>query len=408
MATEEKTIVGAVNEINSKTITLEKDDTSFNGIDDTIHNELNTDNKTIIGGINEVKSQIKDIANKIGKNEDGSDIELPTTAKTIKGSITELFQNVSNGKQLIATAITDKGVTTGSDSTFQNMANNIRNIKGENVNGMVFEMNGKKYKITKDENGLKGSIVTYSISTASGNFTSSNINTTINYGDSYNTIISPKEGYDFVSATVSMGGIDITSTSVNGNIINIDNVDEDISINIKVNKSLIFYNISMSLNNSSSNNNNIFIEKNKTYYNNIIANNGYLINKVTINGEEKLVNATSYDVEIPNVPNNITINVETLKIDNYITDGLICNLVLKDGNVFDTITGNNVSSDLIEDIDITNNCFKLKPGIEIKTIDINEGFSFDSSIKSDFSKNILYPFSFNGRTGLNCIYSNSS
>lgn len=49
-------------DIEGKQITLVEDDTSFNGIDDTVHNELNTNNKTIIGGINEVNSQCKDIA----------------------------------------------------------------------------------------------------------------------------------------------------------------------------------------------------------------------------------------------------------------------------------------------------------------------------------------------------------
>ena len=77
-----------------------------------------------------IDSQFKDIANEIGKNEDGSDIELPTTDKTIKGAITELFQNVSNGKTLVANAITDKGVNTLATDTFQTMATNISNITG--------------------------------------------------------------------------------------------------------------------------------------------------------------------------------------------------------------------------------------------------------------------------------------
>ena len=51
--------------IKSTQIVLEKDDTSFNGIDDTTHDTLTTTNKTIIGGINEVNSQCKDIAKKI-------------------------------------------------------------------------------------------------------------------------------------------------------------------------------------------------------------------------------------------------------------------------------------------------------------------------------------------------------
>lgn len=48
-------------DIKSTQIVLEKDDTSFKGIDDTTHDTLTTTNKTIIGGINEVNSQCKDI-----------------------------------------------------------------------------------------------------------------------------------------------------------------------------------------------------------------------------------------------------------------------------------------------------------------------------------------------------------
>ena len=54
--------------------------------------------------------------------------ELPTTAKTLKGAIAETFQSVSSGKTLIASAITDKGVTTSNNDTFQTMANNIKSI----------------------------------------------------------------------------------------------------------------------------------------------------------------------------------------------------------------------------------------------------------------------------------------
>ena len=41
----------------------------------------------------------------------------------------ELKTSVSNGKSLIASAITDKGVSTASNATFQTMSNNIRSIQ---------------------------------------------------------------------------------------------------------------------------------------------------------------------------------------------------------------------------------------------------------------------------------------
>lgn len=55
---------------------------------------------------------------------------MPTTDKNVKGAIKELFQDVSNGKTLVANAITDKGVNTLATDTFQTMATNISNISG--------------------------------------------------------------------------------------------------------------------------------------------------------------------------------------------------------------------------------------------------------------------------------------
>ena len=64
---------------------------------------LNTTNKTVIGAINEVNTELA-----------------------------EVKQSVSNGKSLIASAITDKGIETLSDATFQTMADNIRLIQTSN------------------------------------------------------------------------------------------------------------------------------------------------------------------------------------------------------------------------------------------------------------------------------------
>ena len=80
------------------------------------------------GALQEAGSQIKDIENEIGS------ATLNTSAQDLKSAINEVFLSVSNGKQLIATAITDKGVETSSDSTFQTMATNIKNISSANIN----------------------------------------------------------------------------------------------------------------------------------------------------------------------------------------------------------------------------------------------------------------------------------
>lgn len=71
--------------------------------------------------------------------------ELSTTAKTLKGAINEVFQGVDNGKTLIASAITDKGIATSNNDTFQTMADNISKI-----NSVITDVNINSYNILKD------------------------------------------------------------------------------------------------------------------------------------------------------------------------------------------------------------------------------------------------------------------
>lgn len=168
-------------------INLVEDDTSMEGIDDTVHDTLETDDKRIIGGINEVNAKLKDIVKEIGKNEDGSDIELPTTDKTIKGAITELFQNVSNGKQLIATAITDKGVTTSSDSTFQTMATNIGNISGGS--GTIINMSDKTVHFSIDDFYRALNDITVNSDTYTSIFDNTTFNTLKTLHDTYGAMV---------------------------------------------------------------------------------------------------------------------------------------------------------------------------------------------------------------------------
>lgn len=49
--------------------------------------------------------------------------------KELTQKVDQCFQSVSNGKSLVASAITDMGVETASDATFETIANNIGNIE---------------------------------------------------------------------------------------------------------------------------------------------------------------------------------------------------------------------------------------------------------------------------------------
>lgn len=63
------------------------------------------------------------------QGHDASYFGTATQYTELSSKYDQLFQSVSNGKSLIASAITGKGVSTASDATFQQMATNIGNIK---------------------------------------------------------------------------------------------------------------------------------------------------------------------------------------------------------------------------------------------------------------------------------------
>ena len=107
-------------------------------------NTLSTIQKEIPKAINEVNDKINsietDLQNVVIYNPDDTNEDFITadniafsdsnfTATNVKGAISELFQSASNGKQLIANAITGKGIPTNKNDSFQTMATNIGNIQ---------------------------------------------------------------------------------------------------------------------------------------------------------------------------------------------------------------------------------------------------------------------------------------
>lgn len=71
-------------------------------------------------------------------NYDNSATSDIITSDNVQGAIDQLFTSVSEGKELIASAVTDKGVQTPADATFNTIADNIKNIAtGLNSNNML-------------------------------------------------------------------------------------------------------------------------------------------------------------------------------------------------------------------------------------------------------------------------------
>ena len=57
----------------------------------------------------------------------------PVQNKVVTKKLNEVFQSVSDGKSKVAAAITDKGVSTAADATFDIMADNIKKIEGGTI-----------------------------------------------------------------------------------------------------------------------------------------------------------------------------------------------------------------------------------------------------------------------------------
>lgn len=77
-------------------------------------------------------------------------------ATNVEEALLELFQYVSNGKEVIASAITDMGIDTLATATFQEMSNNIRKINSSaiqlnSISDMTIDKN-KSFNITYSTN----------------------------------------------------------------------------------------------------------------------------------------------------------------------------------------------------------------------------------------------------------------
>ena len=114
---------------------------------------------------NEVNNKIDDCVNKTDYNAKISSIEDKIISSVdglaseeyVDTKFNEVFQNVSNGKFLIASAITDKGIYASDDETFQELSDKIDLIKvappGTNIVGYVDEQNDIYLSLSDLENG---------------------------------------------------------------------------------------------------------------------------------------------------------------------------------------------------------------------------------------------------------------
>ena len=166
---------------------------------DKIDNNLETKDKTIIGAINEIQNSYAtaEYVDVNLKKTSGDLTNLQTNNKTnLVGAINELFQNANNGKELIASAI---GEPLNAEDTFSAMSNDINGLlsqfKTNMMNNGITVESGDKFKSLIDKiatmveegssKGIKfatGSLDTFKFSK---NYQTLNFNTPIGFVPTY-------------------------------------------------------------------------------------------------------------------------------------------------------------------------------------------------------------------------------
>lgn len=97
----------------------------FNGSDyDILYPQVNLSNVSGSISINNISGNLP--ATRVSYSNSSTSSII--TGSNVQLAIDQLFQSVSNGKSQIASAITDKGVSTSSSASFSTMASNIRRI----------------------------------------------------------------------------------------------------------------------------------------------------------------------------------------------------------------------------------------------------------------------------------------
>lgn len=185
------------------------------------------------------RSSLNNIANELGRNEDGTEIDMGTTATTIRGAIKELKDNQGGGvtqeqiDSAVTSYLTENPVTGGMTSTAKSLLITIlRNAmyttnQSANITALESALASSE---SGGESGGDTPTVTYAITNNLTNCVNSNVNTSVAENSSYVANINANDGYTLDSVIVTMGGVDITSSAYSDGQINISSVTGNIVI----------------------------------------------------------------------------------------------------------------------------------------------------------------------------------
>ena len=281
---------------------------------------INTNIADINTNISNTNEDISNINTNISNmNNDLGTATLNTTDKTLKGAINELFQNVSDGKELIASAITDKGVITSNADTFQQMANNIRSItiKEDIIQIVLNDISnirvnkGEKFNISYSTNIQA---VKHEFSWDGGS----------TFWDKTSEITSSGTNYTYIhneETSINSFNMAIRVTDSNGNT-----STKTFTITFNSTEELIYYGITFNLSHCFSSNELTKALKNNSYSTIITTESGYTLESITVGMGGNDITS--------NVVSGNTITINNVTADIYIsakaTSSTVTEIVLND------------------------------------------------------------------------------
>lgn len=179
---------------------------------------------TLSGNVNVVNQAVVDLAIATQENEqlivvddDGKYVKT-TWAKGNKISVERLNKM-------------EEGIYNNS-SQLKDIANNLKLVTGDNNTIKLMFGTKELSSITINGGTVEPTPNTYTITNTLSNATNSNSDTSIEENTSYSANIAPNTGYKLKTVTVTMGGVDITSSAYSNGVINISNVTGNIVITV--------------------------------------------------------------------------------------------------------------------------------------------------------------------------------
>ena len=382
--------------IKENQINLIEDDTSMEGISDSVHDTLTTTNKTIIGGINEVNNKLKDIENlslAIGrdgllyiKKQDGTFIGTGVNVSSSGTDLSKVTMRVNgntlillnNGTQIASVELPSGGDTADvpnliekgvlettyntldtTDKTIIGGINEVRN-NVQNISTLFSTEQTDEYYKIKYNNLVIATIplnsstpnppatTKYTITNNLSHATNSNTTTSVDKNSSYSANITANSNYRIKTVTVTMGGVDITNTAYSNGRINISSVTGNVVITVtteSVSSEVTRYTITNNLSHATNSNSATSIEENSPYNATITANSNYRIKNVTVTMYGTDVTNDVYSggkIIIPRVIGDIVITVTTEHIssgeDTSNLDGVLKDRLLVWHDEFDDAT----------------------------------------------------------------------